>query len=114
MKKVDLTRLKPLLQIAETRASLAISDAATARRKKDATAAELSRLQGSRQEILATANTPEVARVATKWLIHYELRTVDLTAKLARLQAELDSALDKARQEEGRRQVLKKIEGQAS
>lgn len=108
------SKLDRLAQIAELKATLARGEAANARAAADGLAMKIRHLQDNRRSIAAKTPDPATARAHAAWLRHCDGALRDLRGQEARVRAELEGKLDRARYEEGRRQVLEKLKSQAS
>ena len=107
-------KLARLTALATLRANHAKAEAAAAAapvRRLEARIAELRRQRASRS---ADPPSPATARAHTAWLRDCDRQLRALTGQLAHARAEWATQIDRARFEEGRRQVLQRMGRQAS
>lgn len=103
-----------LAQIADLKAAIAKGAAAKVKADADALAARINTLRDDRQAMALVTPDPASARAHGAWLRHCDQQLRSLRAEQARAKAVLDSKLDRARYEEGRRQALDRLKTQAS
>ena len=107
-------RLQALTAIARLRADRALSDLAEACGACAALERDLDRMAAERRRHLGAAPAPGQGAALARWLRADAARRRDLLGKLARNRARRQVLEDAARQEEGRRQALDRLSGQAS
>ncbi|WP_420396204.1 hypothetical protein [Nioella sp.] len=107
-------KLERLSQIAELKATLAKGEAARAGATTEGLAMKIRHLQSERRTMASEPPDPATARTHAAWLRHCDGALRDLRGEEARARTLLEGKLDRARYEEGRRQVLEKLKSQAS
>ncbi len=107
-------KLQRLTELAELRAAHATARLRRARTEAEAAYAMQERLRADRAAQIEATPDPSSARIRAEWLrkSNQDLRTQSAVA--AREQAKVDTLLDVAREEEGRRQALARLSDQAS
>ena len=107
-------RLALLAGIAEIKATRAKAEAATELRQVQDRQADIDRLRKRKAAIEPALQDPATALQAARWMVGCEADLQARSRDMANARASLEVARDRARYEEGRRQVLDKLSGQAS
>lgn len=107
-------RLVQLALLARVKADIAKAGAAETRRSLDALNAGAACLRAERSVIAGQTADPADAMTAARWLSACDAKLRVLALKEASLRADHEIRLDRARQAEGRRQVLTRLSDQAS
>jgi hypothetical protein len=107
-------KLDRLAHLADLKATLAKSGAAQVAAEADALSGRIRIALEDRRAMAAQTPDPITARAHATWLRHCDQTLRALRSEQARLRVRLDAGLDRARLEEGRRQVLEKLKHQAS
>ena len=107
-------KLAQLARLARVKADIAKVGAAETRRSLDALNAEAACLRAERSVIAGQTADPADAMTAARWLSACDAKLRVLALKEASLRADHEIRLDRARQAEGRRQVLTRLSDQAS
>lgn len=107
-------KLAQLARLARVKADIAKAGAAETRRSLDALNVEAACLQAERSVIVGQTADPADAMTAARWLSACDAKLRVLALKEASLRADHEIRLDRARQAEGRRQVLTRLSDQAS
>ena len=107
-------RLALLAGIAEIKATRAKAEAATELRQVQDRQADIDRLRKRKAAIAPALQDPATALQAARWMVGCEADLQARSRDMANARVSLEVARDRARYEEGRRQVLDKLSGQAS
>lgn len=107
-------RLLALSQIAKLKSDKAIADLAQAQAALDQTASKIKALEEDVRLTLRDANDPVSARLAITYATLKSRHQSELLAQLARCELHRKTCLKIAQQDEGRRIVLNKLNGQVS
>lgn len=107
-------RLALLIEIADIKATHAKASAARNLRVLQALENQTNELKRQKATILGTSHDPESALVASRWVLACDIRIREFSGRMATARATYETARTHARFEEGRRQVLSKLKGQAS
>lgn len=107
-------RLQLLAEIAEIKATRAKAHAADELQKVQQNKADLDRVNARKAAISPALQDPATALQAARWMTGCDARVQAMSRDMAMARAGLEDARDRARYEEGRRQVLARLSGQAS
>lgn len=107
-------KLARLTGLARLKADRAKAGLAAARGPVERLSREIEALRHERQARATEMPDPAGAAALAAWRRQADRRLRELSAELARARVALETQLDIARHEEGRRQVLKKLRDQAS
>jgi len=114
MKRIDAKRLALLTQIAEIKATRAKAAAAARLRHLQALEMQRSEIVQMKSRVQPGLADPAVAAQTARWMAGFDAKMRELSAKTARARVGVETEREKARFEEGRRQVLSKLGNQAS
>lgn len=107
-------KLTRLAQIAALKATLAKGDAARILAEADALSQRIDTEQDARRERAGQMPEPAIAHAHAAWLRQCDQTLRSLRSEQAQIRVRLDVELERARYEEGRRQILETLKGQAS
>lgn len=108
------SKLARLAEIAELKATLAKGGASQVLAEAESMSEQIKDTQDARHTMASHTPDPANARAHAAWMRQCDQTLRDLRSEQARVRVRLDVELDKARYEEGRRQVLDKLKTQAS